>query len=413
MRILHVTHQYPPEFVGGVEVYTQTLAQLQVQQGHSVAIFTRGTTDGRASKIESTDGLLIHTTSGDGLSANQRFMATFGWSKQDAAIVQHFATVLDEFRPDAIHIQHMMGLPIRCIDLIVERNIPFVITLWDFWWVCANAQLLTNYSNEVCQGPQAYLNCTRCAVTRANQPALWAGTPLLTALLGWRGRLLKAAVAQADALIAPTNFVYQWHFQRDLIAKEIRVIKPGVEGFFIQEKQPQNERPIRFFYLGGISPPKGIHVALEAFGQLNGKAELWIAGDPTIDATYTAQLEALATPAVRFLGRLTRAEIAEILAQVEIFLAPSIWYETFCFVLHEAFSAGVPAIGSNLGAIAEGINHGVDGLLAEPNDVESWRSAMQRVVDNPAQIAHFQAGIHRPLSQLEHTRKILALYQEL
>jgi len=182
-------------------------------------------------------------------------------------------------------------------------------------------------------------------------------------------------------------------------------LKPGVEVFFPKQKAPQTERPIRFFYLGGIAPQKGIHVALKAFTQLVGPAEFWIAGDQTVVETVEPSI-------VRFLGRLSRAEVAQTLAQVDIFLAPSIWYETFCFVLHEAFSAGVPAIGSNLGAIAEGIRHGVDGLLAEPNDVQSWRKAMQSIIDNPEQIAQFQTAIERPLTQLDHARQILDLYQE-
>lgn len=417
MRILHVTHQYPPEFVGGVEVYTQSLAQLQRSFGHDVAIFTRGATGTDECKIEQTEDALLCTTRGDGLGANQRFLSTFGYSQQDSLVVQHFAEFLDRVEPDIIHVQHMMGVPIRCFELIRARGIPFVVTLWDFWWVCANAQLLTNYSDEVCDGPRAYLNCTRCAIARAKQPLLWAGAPLLIGLLTYRGRLLRSALRHADCLIAPTNFVYQWHRKRDIVAKEIRVIKPGVEGFSIQ-KGKRNERPIRFFYLGGITPQKGVHVALEAFTQLAGEAELWIAGDRTVDATYSAQLEALANSTgqslgVRFLGRLSRAEVADALAQVDVFLAPSIWYETFCFVLHEAFSAGVPVIGSNLGAIAEGIRHGVDGLLAEPDDVDSWRDAMQSFIDKPDLREQFRTDIQHPQTQQEHTEQILMLYQEL
>ncbi|MFW6068389.1 MAG: hypothetical protein ACOC9E_02285, partial [Chloroflexota bacterium] len=31
-RILHIAHQYLPHFVGGVELYTQTLARYQIRQ---------------------------------------------------------------------------------------------------------------------------------------------------------------------------------------------------------------------------------------------------------------------------------------------------------------------------------------------------------------------------------------------
>ena len=38
MRILHVVHQYPPQHVGGVEVYTQAVARYQAAAGHDVSI---------------------------------------------------------------------------------------------------------------------------------------------------------------------------------------------------------------------------------------------------------------------------------------------------------------------------------------------------------------------------------------
>ena len=38
MNILHLVHQYPPEFVGGTELYAQTLAREQVARGHRVTV---------------------------------------------------------------------------------------------------------------------------------------------------------------------------------------------------------------------------------------------------------------------------------------------------------------------------------------------------------------------------------------
>ena len=47
MRILHVVHQYPPQHVGGVEVYTQAVARYQAAAGHDVAVFCPEPGDGR------------------------------------------------------------------------------------------------------------------------------------------------------------------------------------------------------------------------------------------------------------------------------------------------------------------------------------------------------------------------------
>ena len=47
---------------------------------------------------------------------------------------------------------------------------------------------------------------------------------------------------------------------------------------------------------------------------------------------------------------------------------PSQCYEGFGVVLIEAFSHGIPVLASNLGSMAEIVEHGVTGLLFDPGD---------------------------------------------
>jgi hypothetical protein len=72
-----------------------------------------------------------------------------------------------------------MGLPGATLDLLRARGLPYVVTLLDFWWFCANAQLVTNFDHTVCSGPAWWTNCTRCAVARSDSPLAWAASPLL------------------------------------------------------------------------------------------------------------------------------------------------------------------------------------------------------------------------------------------
>jgi glycosyltransferase involved in cell wall biosynthesis len=410
MHTLHLVHQYLPEHVGGVELYTHWLTQALHRQGQQVTIFYRRSATGVGQEHRVEDGVNVRAAWTGATSLTRRFLATF----RDPEMVQVFGRILDASNPDVVHVQHLMGLPVALIDALAPRGIPFVITLWDFWWVCANAQLLTNYSQRVCDGPQAYVNCARCAMARVGHPRLWPALPPLAGLLGWRNLVLRRVIKAADRLIAPTEFVRRWYVDHGVPADKLQVMLPGLESMpAVAPGQQRTDGVLRFAYIGGLSWQKGLHVLLEAFRGLRGVAELWIAGDESFDPTYVGHLRELATPQVRFLGRLTRQAVWETLARVDVVVVPSLWYETFSFIVSEAFVSGAPVVASQLGPLADRVRHEVDGLLVPAGDVAAWRSALQRLVDEPGLLERLRANVRPPLTLEEHVQQLQVLYRSL
>jgi glycosyltransferase involved in cell wall biosynthesis len=166
---------------------------------------------------------------------------------------------------------------------------------------------------------------------------------------------------------------------------------------------------LRLAYIGGLSWQKGVHVAVEAMQSVSG-AELWLAGDETTDPAYVARLRDLAGPSVRFLGRLSRAEVWQTLAQIDVLLVPALWYETFSLIISQAFAMGVPVIASQLGPLADRVRSEVDGLLLEPGQVSVWQKALQSLADDPTPLSRWQVNIQPPLSLSEHQVRVNALY---
>ena len=207
MRILHLVHQYPPDHVGGTELYTQWLTEALHQQGHSVAVFHRRSAPGSGMTHRTEDGIGIWSAWNGRFQATNRLLSTF----KNRSLAQSFDQVVDTFQPDIVHVQHLMGLPTNILDGLRQKGIPYVVTLWDFWWVCANAQLITNDTQEICDGPNAYLNCAKCALTRAGQPQFIPALPVLALPLAARNGRLRTALLQANKLIAPASFVKQWY----------------------------------------------------------------------------------------------------------------------------------------------------------------------------------------------------------
>jgi glycosyltransferase involved in cell wall biosynthesis len=153
-----------------------------------------------------------------------------------------------------------------------------------------------------------------------------------------------------------------------------------------------------------------VHVLVEAFDQLPATAELWIAGDTEFDPDYVKQLKR--SGRATFLGKLNRQQVWQMLAQLDVIVVPSLWYETFCFVISEAFAIGVPVITNDLGVLAERVRHGIDGLLVAPGNVEQLAQALQTLHDDPALLNQLRQNILIISTVAEHTAVIAQLYHE-
>jgi glycosyltransferase involved in cell wall biosynthesis len=407
VRILHLVHQYLPEYVGGTELYTQAVAHALVSLGHQASIFYRRSAAGVGLEQRLEDDVPVWAAWAGSISPQGRYLAAFG----DAPIEQAFERTVEEFRPDLVHVQHLMGLPVQVLRIIRRRRIPYVVTLHDYWWICANAQLLTNFGQQICDGPRLWLNCGRCALARAGLGTFWQAAPALAPLLAARARLQRQALEQADRLIAPTRFVRTWYVTHGLSVGQVEVLPHGIERIDPPARRTRPAGALRFACIGGLAWQKGVHVLIEAFERLAGNVELWVAGSEGFDPVYAQRLRSQAGPRVRFMGGLSREQVWACLAEVDVLAVPSLWYEAFSLIVHEAFAAGVPAVASRLGALAEVVHDGVDGLLVPPGDVGAWSATLQHLTDDSALLDRLRAGVRPPLDMAQHAQLLCEVYE--
>ncbi len=413
MRILHITHQYLPDHVGGVEHYARALALRQCDAGHEVALFCRASGTGQHLDKETMDGFPVYRATRGRLSPSSRFLATLG----DRFLADSLTRTIQETDPEVIHLHHLMGLPPGPLSRHGPR-IPIVATLHDYWWVCANAQLLTDYSQRVCSGPRWWLNCARCGLARGGARRAWPAVPAVAALFAVRSLLLQKARKEVALWIAPTEFVRDWHVAHGLPAGRVRVIGHGIEmpppGLTRQLDRDRSGVSLQLAYIGGLAPQKGVHVLVDAFGTLPESARLTVAGDESAFPGYCADLRRRARhPGIRFAGRLDRSGVWQTLLSSDALAVPSLWYETASLVIQEAFAVGTPVIASNLGALAERVRTEVDGLLVPPGDADAWSGALRRLIDEPGLLARLQGGIRPPISMAEHAAVLESVYGQL
>jgi glycosyltransferase involved in cell wall biosynthesis len=92
---------------------------------------------------------------------------------------------------------------------------------------------------------------------------------------------------------------------------------------------------------------------------------------------------------------------------------PSRGLETGPLVVLEAFAAGRPVLGADLGGIAELVSHDVDGLLIAPNNSSIWASAIAELASDPRRIQRLAAGIRAPRTMEDAAGEMVTLYRGL
>src|SRR5262249_29413820 len=86
------------------------------------------------------------------------------------------------------------------------------------------------------------------------------------------------------------------------------------------------------------------------------------------------------------------------------------WLETGPLVALEAFAAGVPVLGADLGGIAELVRSGVDGFLVPPDDAAGWAAAIARFARNRHLVREMRGRIAPPRSMQAEADEMMKVY---
>jgi glycosyltransferase involved in cell wall biosynthesis len=184
--------------------------------------------------------------------------------------------------------------------------------------------------------------------------------PLLTALRLWD----QNAAKRVDHFAAISRAVQQ------RVGKYYRadstVIYPPVD----THRFAPGETGDYFFIVSRLIPYKRIDLAVAAFSRLG--LPLVIAGD----GRDRAELEAAAAPNVRFVGRVSDAELSRWMGGARAFIFPG--EEDFGIAPLEAASAGVPVIAYAAGGALDTVREGETGLFFHEPTAESLMDAARR-----------------------------------
>lgn len=433
MRILILVHGYPPTFTGGAELRAERTARALAARNHEVAVLCIESLTAPATRLVGPDrpqeGVLVHRLYVQaGLAADPN---KHGEYRQ--AIVGALSQLADAWAPELMHLFSGYLLGSCVIDYAGAAQLPMVVSLTDYWWLCHRINLLRTNGTR-CAGPSA-VECARCAnelYRRFRLPAslarpladlLWSlagevsalATPLGVYAQAERLDEMRAALNRADALIAPSRFLAEMYMHYGVRPERIRIWRQGVNLGLCPLRT--SSATLRFSYFGQIKHHKGVHTLVEAWSKLDGAraGHLTLYGSARGEEGYGARLyeQSRAVPGLTWRQPIDHAEVWQTLAQTDVLIVPSRWSENSPNVILEAQAMGVPVVGSKLGGVAELVHHGRNGLLFEPDNAADLAAQLRRLIDEPALLAALRQHPLPFQSFGEELERLEGLYESL
>jgi glycosyltransferase involved in cell wall biosynthesis len=134
-------------------------------------------------------------------------------------------------------------------------------------------------------------------------------------------------------------------------------------------------------FVGRLSEEKGVGVLAEAWQELDLTIKV------TSDGPSAESLRNSSGGPVHLLGYVTEGQVAAAMRAAAFLVVPSLVYEGFPMVVAEAYAAGLPVIGSRLGALGELVEDGITGLHFTPGDARDLAAKVRWAASHPEQMA--------------------------
>jgi glycosyltransferase involved in cell wall biosynthesis len=269
--------------------------------------------------------------------------------------------VLESVDVDVVHF-HNISLVGGPGVLHLGRGAVRLMTAHEHWLICP-MHLLWKYDRKPCDRAE----CIRCSLAGRRPPQLWRHTGAID-----RG------LQQLDALVFPTRHALEEHRRRGIGAPLVHLpyFLPDDWSGGLEDHPPEAPGRPYLAAAGRLVKMKGFQRLIPLMRYLP-EVDLRIGGT----GPYEPKLRELAAglPNVRFEGLLSGAQLARLFAGARAVVVPSLFAETFGYVVLEAFAVRTPVVvHSGGGALHEtGVQSG--GGLGYRTDAELLL-ALRRIV---------------------------------
>lgn len=384
MRILHYSLGLPPYRSGGLTKYSCDLMEVQVKQGEDVFLLFPGVIKiiGKNSNIKfykNYRGIQVYELINplpipllNGISNPAEFCKSI-----DRKVFKQF---LEKNKIDVVHIHTFMGLYKEFFDACKELNIKTVYTTHDYFGICTRVNFIDNHGNlcnerdiEKCIRCNSYGYSLRYIKILQSSSYRYIKNkgiiPIIKKILvnikknNINNKKIVLKDKDSKEIIVDKNeyeqlITYYLGMYKNIdkfifnstLSKEIYSRYFNTNGNVLsithsdikdnRVKKSYDGEVLRLTYLGPFKEYKGFNLLMDVMRELNKEDEINIKLTTYGD---TVKLEENISN-VNIKGKYTYEDLKGIFEKTDLLIVPSIWNETFGFIVLEGLSHGVPVM---------------------------------------------------------------------
>jgi glycosyltransferase involved in cell wall biosynthesis len=427
MKILYLTHRFPPDHFRGTEVYTFELAREMKKQGHQVLVVAVREMS-QPAKISVARGpyrdvdvarICKHLKPED-------FLSYFFDPEMDDI----FSGLAAGFQPDLIHATYFTGGLSLGMTTQAAQQKKLFLTVTDYAALCPRGQLLDR-EFRVCPGPRQGVRCLFCLfdrtwlfqnpgldkIARDYFPASFSGLKKHPQL-DW----LKKRNDAIQNILLESNAVVFSHPLTKLVfdQNQVKVNNPKLTDFGVEFAHFQNHKKspttrLRIGFIGQVLPHKGLHLLVDALAGIEDQEsfELLIYGSVShpSEKEYFNSLNLSRVKNQKWLGTFDYSQMNRVLEGIDLLVVPSIWPENCPLTPKYAVLTGTRLLISDQPGIlvkseGEGIEH------FETGNRVMLRNKIEDLIKSGKWTSQPAPRQDLVMSIQEHCQALLEIYQE-
>ena len=296
----------------------------------------------------------------------------------------HVRSLIRREHPDVVHFYNTFPLLSPSVYYAARgEGCPVVQSLHNYRLMCPNA--LFYREGRVCEdclGKRVPWNSVLHKCYRNDRAA---SAVVASMLVGHR--LLGTWKRTVDIYVAGMTAFVREKFRAGGIPVDRLVLKPN---FVFPDPGEGDGAGGYALFAGRLAPEKGVATLLEAWKRVSPKRSLRILGDGRL--APEVEQAAARHPGIEWLGRRSLDETYALLKGAAFLICPSQWYEALPRILVDSFAVGTPVLASDMGAMADLVHDGVDGLHFRTGDAGHLAERASWLFEHPDERSKMRAA---------------------
>jgi glycosyltransferase involved in cell wall biosynthesis/spore maturation protein CgeB len=286
----------------------------------------------------------------------------------------YFQKTLSRLGVDVVFYNHCIGFPLTFFQISKSQGCKNIFVLHDYYLICDSFNLL-NHNGHFCGISSKNEDiCNACTYKRRGYQA---GSQ------GRRRNFIRQASRKIDALIAGSQSSLDLALDLYPSFKGKEYLKPpAMRKPTFEKLSPTLDNSVtNIALLGNFSINKGSRLAIELFKLMRSDPiHFHIFGKLHVDYKTRAELRTYKN--VHWHGSFEQGNLPNAIKACSLGIILSNWPETFCMVLSELWEAQVVPIVAPIGALAERIEHGVNGIKLQSNKPALIREQITKLISD-------------------------------